>query len=223
MSANGLLEYCKKKNCRNGSIDSIPNLPGVPVFMAGHVGISLGNGEVVEERGFNYGCVTTKLKDRPWKYWSLLPADMMVYEGETSRDWGTFDIMPGSRGDDVRTLQTYLTALNFDSKGVDGIYGINTKAAVEAFQRASGLSVTGVASQSVCKEIKKQYDEGNKTVKVTGARVNVRLKPTPLGNEPVFVVSKGDTFKWLGEENGFYKIEKDGNVYYISMKYSERV
>lgn len=40
--------------------------------MPGHVGIYVGNGEVIEARGHLYGVVKTKLKDRPWTDWGKL-------------------------------------------------------------------------------------------------------------------------------------------------------
>ena len=45
----------------------------------------------------------------------------------------------GSRGEEVKTLQTMLGGLV-----VDGIFGSKTKAAVEAFQAANGLKVDGI-------------------------------------------------------------------------------
>lgn len=62
-----------KANCiETGNIKSIPELPGVLVFMNGHVGIYVGNGYVIEARGHLYGVVKTKLKDRPWTEWGKL-------------------------------------------------------------------------------------------------------------------------------------------------------
>ena len=52
-----------------GLIDSLPELPGVLVFMPGHVGVSIGNGQVVEARGHAYGVVQTALKGRGWTKW----------------------------------------------------------------------------------------------------------------------------------------------------------
>ena len=62
-----------KANCtETGNIKTIPELPGVLVFMPGHVGIYVGNGEVIEARGHLYGVVKTKLKYRPWTEWGKL-------------------------------------------------------------------------------------------------------------------------------------------------------
>lgn len=53
----------------------------------------------------------------------------------------------GDRGDDVRTLQRLLTLAGFDAGVIDGIFGPMTKGAVEAFQSARGLQVTGLVDQ----------------------------------------------------------------------------
>ena len=51
----------------------------------------------------------------------------------------------GSRGTDVKTLQTALKNLGFYSGKIDGIYGKKTVNAVKAYQRKSGLKADGVA------------------------------------------------------------------------------
>ena len=56
-----------------GKIDSLPEMPGVLVFMKNHVGVYIGNGYVVEARGHNYGVVKTKLSERSWTKWCLCP------------------------------------------------------------------------------------------------------------------------------------------------------
>lgn len=55
-------------------------------------------------------------------------------------------IRQGDRGDDVKRMQQLLADLGYDigSTGADGIYGKNTKAAVQAFQRANGLTADGI-------------------------------------------------------------------------------
>ena len=51
VSANGMLLKCKER----GRIYTLPEIPGILVFMPGHVGIYIGGGRVIEARGFNYG------------------------------------------------------------------------------------------------------------------------------------------------------------------------
>ncbi len=51
----------------------------------------------------------------------------------------------GSRGDEVRTIQSKLKRWGYYNGGVDGIYGTQTLNAVKLFQRKNGLSVDGIA------------------------------------------------------------------------------
>jgi len=54
-------------------IAALPEEPGLLVFIGGtHVGIYIGNGRVIEARGFSHGVVETKLKDRAWDTWGRL-------------------------------------------------------------------------------------------------------------------------------------------------------
>ena len=49
------------------------------------------------------------------------------------------------RGDEVKALQSALYQLGFYKKTLDGVYGSGTRTAVRDFQKATGLSVDGVA------------------------------------------------------------------------------
>lgn len=69
VSANGMRSRCKVQ----GKIATLPEIPGVLVFMSGHVGVYIGNGKVIEARGFNYGVVETNLEDRKWTSWGKCP------------------------------------------------------------------------------------------------------------------------------------------------------
>ncbi len=51
----------------------------------------------------------------------------------------------GSRGDEVRQIQTKLKNWGYYSGSVDGIYGSATLAAVKSFQKKNGLTVDGIA------------------------------------------------------------------------------
>ena len=64
----------------------------------------------------------------------------------------------GSRGSDVKTLQTALKDKGFYSGKIDGIYGKKTVSAVKAFQRKNGLKADGVAGP---KTLGKLYEKGS--------------------------------------------------------------
>lgn len=100
LNADFMLKYCVEK----GSISTIPEIPGVLVFMPGHVGVYIGNGNVIEARGHAYGVVQTRLSNRPWKNWGKCPYmtyleseddDMVRYNtiSEIPNDWGAQDVI----------------------------------------------------------------------------------------------------------------------------------
>lgn len=51
----------------------------------------------------------------------------------------------GARGEEVKKLQQSLKDKGYDVGNIDGIFGINTKNAVMAFQKDKGLKVDGIA------------------------------------------------------------------------------
>lgn len=62
----------------SGTIDTIPEIPGLAVWCEGHIGVYIGNGEVIEAMGTKYGVVKTKLADRNWTHW--LEVEYIDYE-----------------------------------------------------------------------------------------------------------------------------------------------
>lgn len=62
-----------RSNCSEiGGINQIPEIPGVLVFMSGHVGVYIGGGKVIEARGHTYGVVMTNLSQRGWTHYGKL-------------------------------------------------------------------------------------------------------------------------------------------------------
>ena len=53
----------------------------------------------------------------------------------------------GSRGEEVRKIQTKLKNWGYYSGSVDGVYGWQTETAVRSFQKKNGLTVDGVAGE----------------------------------------------------------------------------
>ena len=87
LSANQIYEYATEK----GSIDTIPDIPGLLVWMDGHVGIYIGNGEVIEAMGTHYGVVRTQLSRRGWQAWAKVPGIIYIEEGEDPTEESTTD------------------------------------------------------------------------------------------------------------------------------------
>lgn len=54
----------------------------------------------------------------------------------------------GSTGNDVKTLQTALKQLGYNPGSIDGIFGKNTKSAIQKFQKASGITANGIVDKN---------------------------------------------------------------------------
>ena len=139
-SANGMFTYAKNKGCAWGTIDTLPEIPGVALRSDGHVGVYVGDGYAVEERGFSYGCVKTKVSARKWTHWFQLPfvdyGDATFTGGSyvkpdtatTEYTLGTRTLKDGSKGTDVKALQEFLLQLEYSlpKYGADGEFGSET-------------------------------------------------------------------------------------------------
>ena len=58
---------------RRGGIETMPDTPGLAVWKPGHIGVYIGNGEVIEAMGTKYGVVKTQLEGRGWTHWLEIP------------------------------------------------------------------------------------------------------------------------------------------------------
>lgn len=79
--ANSIWNYVKE----SGDISTIPETPGLAVWMDGHIGVYIGNGEVIEAQGTAYGVVKTQLKNRGWTKWMKIPNIKYVDKAETTK------------------------------------------------------------------------------------------------------------------------------------------
>lgn len=248
-SADGMFEYCKSLGMPWGSIGSMPDRPNmIAVRFAGHVGVYVGNGEVVEWRGFDYRCVLTKLKGRPWTHWYELP---WVIDGNGKQpelpeiggipdvgELGSRLLKRGSKGEDVRMLQQLLMQIGYElpEYGDDGDFGAETETAVKKFQRVNGLEADGkygnlthAELMGIMAEQAAQDDDDDdalvaprRRVIVTGGTVNVRKGPGKT-YDPVTVVRKGARYELVATaDNGWHSIIlTDGRNVWISPIYSE--
>ena len=175
-SANGMFSYCKKKGMDWGAIGTLPEIPGLALFMDGHIGYYVGGGYAVEWRGFNYGCVRTRVKDRAWKYWAKLPfieygegvaAISAIEVSLAEYTLGSRLLKKGMNGSDVKTLQELLNQLHIVTPAleVDGDFGGKTDAAVRAFQKKLKLKQDGLYGEDTHKALMGAVaddDEGRK-------------------------------------------------------------
>lgn len=95
VSADDMLKKCTE----SGSISTLPELPGVLVFMSRHVGVYIGSGNVIEARGHAYGVVKTKLAGRGWTRWGKCP--WITYSSTDKPSSSVKTTIPFSVGDIV--------------------------------------------------------------------------------------------------------------------------
>ena len=81
----------------------------------------------------------------------------------------------GSRGEEVRKIQTKLKNWGYYSGGIDGIYGSKTVEAVKYFQRKNGLTVDGIAGTATLKAMG-IYNSSSSTTTSNSSNVNLLAK-----------------------------------------------
>ena len=249
-SSNGMFSYAKSQGCEWGTIDSLPEQVGLAVRFDGHVGYYVGNGEVVEWKGFNYGCVKTQLQSGKWTHWYKLP---FIDYGEGATTVPEKEIAPGSRllkkgmeGSDVKSLQEALMKLGYElpDYGADGKFGSETKDALMDFQKDEGLEVDGEygeKSHAALMDALSDEEAGNEdneesetnapaepagpkplgsTVAITGGSVYVRVG-NGTNYRVITTVKAGMTFDHIATaRNGWNAIAVNGQVGWVSGKYS---
>lgn len=80
LSANGMYDAATVK----GEISTIPETPGLAVWKDGHIGIYIGDGNVVEAYGTERGVIRSVLADGGWTHWLEVPSINYVEQEETS-------------------------------------------------------------------------------------------------------------------------------------------
>lgn len=77
VGSNGMMEVGANAMFSNatvkGTIDTIPEVPGLAVWVDGHIGIYIGNGEVIEAMNTLRGVTRTQLAGREWTHWLQIP------------------------------------------------------------------------------------------------------------------------------------------------------
>lgn len=82
----------------------------------------------------------------------------------------------GSRGDEVRRIQTKLKSLGFFNGTIDGIYGVKTQSAVKRFQKSVGITADGIA--------------GNKTLLYLGLGGSTTASAGGYSSNDVYLLAK---------------------------------
>lgn len=194
ISSNIYKSYCTKTKGKLTAELKKTIRPGTAVFTgktAGnhpHVGLYVGNGEVVEAAGTKQGVIKSKLTDNKWTFYGELknvdyngtgqaPAPQPEQPKQDGATAALPTIRKGNKNIYVKQLQTVLQKLGYDLGicGIDGDYGTATEKAVKEFQRDRGLAQDGVcgpktwaAIQASEKNLNAKPAEDHYTVTITG-------------------------------------------------------
>ncbi len=82
----------------------------------------------------------------------------------------------GLSRDARRQIQRNLTLLDYDPKGIDGIFGRGSRAAITKFQQANGLAATGFVTRGMMDRLKVQADRRNAELEAEAERRRVELE-----------------------------------------------
>lgn len=152
ISADATIEKCSDVSTDFSSISV-----GEFLWLKGHCGIYIGNGQVVESTpAWKNGVQITDLKARNWLRHGKLPwVEYSVKEEVKNTVSIELAVLrKGSKGKQVKTLQSLLNA--FGSKlDVDGSFGSLTEAALKAYQKKYELEVDGICGGQSWKSLLK--------------------------------------------------------------------
>ena len=144
--SNGLQDVNEKgllNLCSNISDDMSTLSPGDFLYMSGHCGVYLGNGNVIESSPkWKNGVQLTDIAWRKWKSHGKLP--FIDKEEKEIFIITAYYLSRGSMGPSVSNLQKCLNKVINAGLTVDGIFGPLTKQALKNFQTKYNLSVDGI-------------------------------------------------------------------------------
>lgn len=72
--------------------------------------------------------------------------------------------------EDRRAIQSNLTLLDYNTRGVDGIFGRGTRGAIQSFQRDRGFAATGYLTRPQIRELASLADERSRALEEEAAR-----------------------------------------------------
>ena len=228
-SANGMFTYAKSKGCAWGTIDTLPEIPGVALHSDGHVGVYVGDGYAVEERGFSHGCVKTKVASRKWTHWFQLPfvdyGDAAFVGGsyvksdtaQTEYILGSRTLKDGSKGTDVKTMQELLLQLEYSlpKYGADGEFGSETEKTINKFQKKVGIKQDGIYGSETHQALMDAVADDDEGKADTTPEPEAPEAEVPATRKVRIVCSSGSVNIRVGNDTKYGRITsvKDGTTF----------
>lgn len=158
-----------------GPLSTMPEIPGLVLWMKGHAGIYIGNGEFIEcagaPRGMFKGKIVGGKVTMGSKFTHWFKDTYITYTGTPTA------IRQGDKGTEVTSLQTSLNKLGYNLV-VDSSFGPATDKAVKDFQSKNGLKVDGAVGKETLTTLEEML------LRISNGRISIDLlgeKLTLLG------------------------------------------
>ena len=122
----------------------------------------------------------------------------------------------GSKGEDVKTIQSKLANLGYDVGYIDGFFGKKTEEAVRAFQKDNNLDRDGICGPKTLTMLNAaKYSKGEVIANLlnvrSGAGLNYNVRTTIKRGTKIIIVS---------EKNGWARLINDAG--YVSLDYIKK-
>lgn len=216
-SADGFYSLAEVK----GSIDTIPEIPGLGLYKKNHAGVYLGNGKVIEAKGFDYGVVEDTLSDNKWSAWYEIP--FVTYVKDDVPDLSPVSPQPvpdPSPADPLPTDETsadtgiYIVQKGDTLSGIAKKFGTKVKVLVELNGIENpDLIIVGqkIKLPTTAAPVEPELVRVG-TVNTVKDPLNVRATPN---GKVIAQLPKGSKISIIGEEkDGWLKLhERDGYVF----------
>lgn len=142
-SSNAIIPVAQAANIAGAFILRIPSSG-----RTGHIVISDGQGGTVEAHSSNDGVIAGTLNERRWDYGILVPGIRYLTAASpveiSPPPPGILRFtQPMMHGKEVEKLQRKLARIGYNPGKIDGIFGLQTEAALAKFQEQLGLLVDG--------------------------------------------------------------------------------
>lgn len=148
---------------QRGLIKDIDKAPiGAVLWKNGHVGVYIGNGYCMEEKGIDYGCVKSKVSNTHFTHWLTFSyidyteiTENIKARAKNNNPYAEpiNSLSKGDVSEYVKWLQFELVEAGYKLK-LDGDFGINTDKAVRSFQQSCKITVDGVVGEVTRKCLK---------------------------------------------------------------------
>jgi len=202
-NANGYIKQCKNVSSNFSSID-----PGEAVWMPGHIGVYIGNGEVIEATpSWKNGVQKTKLSARRWEKHGLMP-QIEYTQGQAE----VLELLRTTENLHMRSSAgTSHESILVIPKGTD----VQVISKTSTWAKVSYKSKTGYSSMSFLKSPATRMGG-----KVIASALNVRSGPG-TSHRIKDVLYKSEPVEIIRTVNGWHEIRHGTATAYVSADYIE--